>query len=449
MFDDFRAQIGAPDDADVGLHALAIDVVLVEHVGRARLDLGGEDALPEYHGRDLLARLALLLVSRVELVEFVAVDVAQPGAFVWTEQTPVAAGGHPLHEQVGDPQRVEQIPGPTLLLAVVLAQLQELLNVRVPGFDVHGEAALPLASPLVHVAGNVVEDAQHGHDSVAVAVGALDVRLGGSDLGDVQPDAACELGDQRALLHRVKDAVYGVLLHGEQEAGTHLAALHAGRKQGRGRVRVVALAQQIVRRPQMFKIQAHHIVVRIATLIILVAFHSEHHLNGHPHPHVLRPLHDVLAQVDEVGAHQGLDPKVVQAKVARVVDQGYYPQVVLPDRGHVVVVQQLGRVHEFGDAPEIPGGGLVQVGDFDARSQGAKGRVVDRLVGQGLARQGIQLGRRHAALETLDDVLGDDCRVDDLQRDGGHHVTQGLDAARDLVKVHRLLPSISLEDKHG
>ena len=46
---------------------------------------------------------------------------------------------HSLHEQIGDPHGVEEVPGPLLLLPSVLLQLQEVEHVKVPGLQVHGE----------------------------------------------------------------------------------------------------------------------------------------------------------------------------------------------------------------------------------------------------------------------------------------------------------------------
>jgi hypothetical protein len=89
----------------------------------------------------------------------------------------------------------------------------------VPGLEVDGDGALALSAALVHVAGGVVEHAEHWHDAVGVAVGAADVRVRRADVVDRQADAAGVLGDHGALLERVVDTVDGVFLHGQQEAG--------------------------------------------------------------------------------------------------------------------------------------------------------------------------------------------------------------------------------------
>jgi hypothetical protein len=46
-----------------------------------------------------------------------------------------------LHEEVGDPQRVEQVARAVLLRAGVLAQVEELKHVRVPRLEVDRKRA--------------------------------------------------------------------------------------------------------------------------------------------------------------------------------------------------------------------------------------------------------------------------------------------------------------------
>jgi hypothetical protein len=61
----------------------------------------------------------------------------------------------------------------------VLAQLQELLDVEVPGLQVGADRALALAA-LVDGHRGVVDHLQEGHHALALAVGALDVRAQGA-----------------------------------------------------------------------------------------------------------------------------------------------------------------------------------------------------------------------------------------------------------------------------
>ena len=54
-----------------------------------------------------------------------------------------------------------------------------------------------------------------------------------ADVVDAEADAASRLGDARALLERVVDALDRVVLHGQQEARRHPAGASAGVEQGR------------------------------------------------------------------------------------------------------------------------------------------------------------------------------------------------------------------------
>ena len=108
-------------------------------------------------------------------------------------QGPVAVFAHALHEQVGNPQAVEQAAGADFVLAGVLLQVEPFEDVGVPGLEVDGEAALALAATLVDVGGGGVKGAQHRHQAVGGAAGAVDGRAGGADVVHVQADTAGQL----------------------------------------------------------------------------------------------------------------------------------------------------------------------------------------------------------------------------------------------------------------
>ena len=98
----------------------------------------------------------------------------------------------------------------------------ESLNVRMPRFQVDGEAAVALAAALVDVARRVVEHAQHRHDAVGRAVGAANHRVLGANVVDVQPNPTGVLANHRTLSERLEDALYAVVPHFEQEARREL-----------------------------------------------------------------------------------------------------------------------------------------------------------------------------------------------------------------------------------
>ena len=84
----------------------------------------------------------------VKLLELLSPTIGQPGTFVWAHKTPHAVLLDALHEEVRDPESVEEIAGALLLLSVVLAQVEEVEDVAVPRLDVNGERAGTFVSTL-------------------------------------------------------------------------------------------------------------------------------------------------------------------------------------------------------------------------------------------------------------------------------------------------------------
>ena len=91
-----------------------------------------------------------------------------------------------------------------------------------PRFDVDRKRSLSLPSTLVDVAGCIVENAEHGHDSIGRTVGAFDVRTSGADIVYGQTNASSILGNLSTLLERVIDTTDAVFLCRQQEATGHL-----------------------------------------------------------------------------------------------------------------------------------------------------------------------------------------------------------------------------------
>src|SRR3546814_17117560 len=87
------------------------------------------------------------------------------------------------------------------LVAGILAQLQELFDVQVPAFQVGADRALALAA-LVDRDGGVVDYFKEGHNTLAFAVGALDVAAQGAHRRPVVAQPAGILG-QRSAERRV------------------------------------------------------------------------------------------------------------------------------------------------------------------------------------------------------------------------------------------------------
>ena len=93
------------------LIALSVAVVFVDHVWGPRLCLGLQYSEPQLLGLDDSPGPPFLLVPLVETLKLLPPAVAEAGALAGTHQGPVHVLLDALHEQVGHPQSVKQIPG--------------------------------------------------------------------------------------------------------------------------------------------------------------------------------------------------------------------------------------------------------------------------------------------------------------------------------------------------
>ena len=147
---------------------------------------------------DLAAR-GLLFVADVGFLESLAVTGRAGRAVGGGEQGPLGVFHHPLHEQVRHPVGGVHVVGAAAVVAGVLAQFQEFLDVHVPGFQEGAHRALALAA-LVHRDGGVVGHFQEGHHALGLAVGALDVGAQAAHPGPVVAEAAGVLLQQGVFL---------------------------------------------------------------------------------------------------------------------------------------------------------------------------------------------------------------------------------------------------------
>ena len=208
---------------------------------------------------------------------------------------------HALHEQVGDPVRRVHVVRAAAIVAGVLAQLEELLDVEVPGLEVRADRALALAA-LVDRDGGVVDDLEERHHALRLAVGALDVRAHRADVGPVVAEAAGELRQERVLLDRLVDPVE-VVRDGREVARRQLRPVRARVEQRRRR------AHEVERR--------EHVVELDRARLALDLVQREAH--GDAHEEALRQLEappaDVLVD-EEIAVVQRLQPEVAELQVA-------------------------------------------------------------------------------------------------------------------------------------
>ena len=222
----------------------------------------------------------------------------QVGAAARREQRPVAAFDHALHEQVGNPVGGVHVVRAAPVVAGVLAQLEEFLDVEVPGLQVGADRALALAA-LVDRHRGVVDDLQERHHALALAVGALDVRAERAHVGPVVAEAAGELAQQRVLLQRLVDAVE-VVADGRQVAARQLRAAGAGIEQRRRAAHEVEARQHLVELDR----------ARLAVDLVQRQPHRDAHVER------LRQLDPGLVDVQEIAVVQRLQAEVVELQVA-------------------------------------------------------------------------------------------------------------------------------------
>ena len=146
---------------------------------------------------------------------------------------------------------------------------------------------------------------------------------------DAETDTTGGLGDHRAVLESVVDALDGVVFHGEEEARAQLRVRSAGIEEGRGGVCKVALG---------------HEVVGLEYSIDIVTVNA----NGNTHNHLLGSLCWAAIDAEEIGTLKSLETEVVVVKVAIVDDGGV-------EHFGVVLDDLVGLVGDHGCRPSVLG----------------------------------------------------------------------------------------------
>ena len=186
----------------------------------------------------------------------------------------------------------------TAVVAGVLAQLQEFLDVEVPGFQVAAHRALALAA-LVDRHRGVVDHLQERHHALALAVGALDVAAERPHRRPVVAQPAGVLGEQRVFLDRLVDAVE-VVGDGGQVARRQLRMPRAGVEQRRRR------AHEVERRQDLVELDRARLAVDLV----------ERQSHRDAHEERLRQFEAAAFVVQEVAVVQRLQAEVVELQVA-------------------------------------------------------------------------------------------------------------------------------------
>lgn len=97
-------------------------------------------------------------------------------------ESPVSIFLDTLHEEIRDPESIEQVTSTVFFSTIVLAELEELNNISVPRLEVDGESSLTLTTTLVDVSSGIIENTEHRYETVGVSISS-------SDVGSLRADA--------------------------------------------------------------------------------------------------------------------------------------------------------------------------------------------------------------------------------------------------------------------
>ena len=304
---DLGAEIGAVHHAFMLLGRAQVARILEGDPRMAGLEQHGEHLAPQLLGGNLFRQRDLALrhqrlVMLVAFAEGVAHQVVQVRHIAGGEQGPVAVFAHAFDQQVRHPVGGIHVVGAAALVAGVLAQLEEFLDVQVPAFQVGTHRALALAA-LVHRHGGVIDHFQERHHALAFAVGALDVGAQRTYWRPVVAQAAGPLGQHGVVADSAVD-VFQIIAHGGEVAGRQLGMAGAAVKQRRCGRHVVERRQQVIELD--------------GALVGVVLFQRQAH--GHPHEEHLGQLQAGAVPVKEIAIVQGLQTEEAELQVLLRLD---------------------------------------------------------------------------------------------------------------------------------
>ena len=402
--EDLGAQVRQVHDAGravvvggAGLVALLVRGVLERDPAVAGLSERAHHLRVELAGRDLLLVEAGLFGGDVGALEVVTEQVGEVRDLLGIEQAPLPVLLDALHEQVGDPVGDVEVVRAAGVVAGVVAQLEEVLDVGVPRLEVHAGRALAAAA-LVDRSDRRVERAQPRHDAVRQAVGALDQAALGAHPVPGDADAAGELRQLGDVGVALVDAFEAVLGRVEQVAARHLA-VRGARVEQRGARRQVG--------------ERRHQVVEADRLVDVGAQTA-----GDTQEEVLRGLDDLATRrvAQQVAVVHRAQPEELEAAVTVGVDRGVERRSVgVDEREHVVGHEAFGVAD--GDRLGEPRDVLVADLFVDDRGEQARGelgvvRLLDDEAGSGADRQVVEFAGGGTVGERRDRAGGDAHRID-------------------------------------
>ena len=167
---DFGAQVRAVHDANVVLRRADVAWILEGNPGVSGLKQHRQHLAPELRRRHLLEQRhrafgGFFFVSDISGLKGTTELLVQVRHVRGREQRPFAVVHDALHEEVGNPVCRIHVMGATTVIAGVLAQLEEFLDIEVPGFQIGADRALALAA-LIHRHRRIVNHLQERHHTL-------------------------------------------------------------------------------------------------------------------------------------------------------------------------------------------------------------------------------------------------------------------------------------------
>lgn len=162
---------------------------------------------PEPLGLNGFSTTTILLIGFVEVLELLTPAFGESRAFVGAHKSPIAVCFDSLHEEVRHPECIEKISSTLFLLAMILSELKEVIDVNVPRLKIHREGSLSLTAALVNEAGSVIEDLEHGYEAVGISVGSTNVAVDATYVGNCKAHTAGSFGYLSNLFQRLKNSI--------------------------------------------------------------------------------------------------------------------------------------------------------------------------------------------------------------------------------------------------
>ena len=148
-------------------------------------------------------------IGQIGFLESMAGKFVQIRHFIGREQCPFIFLGHAFHEQVGNPVGCIHVVCAPAFIAGVLAQIEEILDIDMPGFQIGADCPLALAT-LINRHGRIVGDFQEWHYALRGTVRAFDIGTESAHRCPVVAQATGIFGEQRIVPDSRIDAIQRV-----------------------------------------------------------------------------------------------------------------------------------------------------------------------------------------------------------------------------------------------